>query len=136
MDPIQYRPVTIAVAYIKLFCKVMMDKFSLADDLNYLNHSYCKNGPCLSAIFEVQEAIRRIEMKSKELRGSEFEIIPIILCEDISSAFESIYHESSRLVMIHDVLLEYVSLNFTDTADFELSTLTKSYLDRDLIVQS
>ena len=79
MDPIQYRPVTIAVAYIKLFCKVMMYKFSLADDLNYLNHAYCKNGRCLSAIFEVQEAIRRIKIKSEALRGSEFEIIPIIL---------------------------------------------------------
>ena len=122
MDPKQYRPVTIAVAYIKLFCKVMMDKFSLADDLNYLNHAYCKNRSCLSAIFEVQEAIRRIKIKSEALRGSEFEIIPIILCEDISSAFESIYHE---------VLLEYVSLNFTDTADFKLSALTKSYLDRE-----
>ena len=127
LDAKNYRPITIAVAYIKIYCKVMMSKWTVVNDLNFRNHAYTGGKSCLTAVFDVMEAVNDVRKLGKEFAetDSEHDIIPLIFCEDISGAFESIYH---------DVLIEYVQLNFEDTADFQLDKLTKSYLTREPVI--
>lgn len=122
-----YRPITIATGFIKIFCKVMMAKWTVVNDLNFRNHAYTGGKSCLTAVFDVQEAVRDVKKLADELRETEsdYEIFPLIFCEDISGAFESIYH---------DILIEYVDLNFKQTDDFKLDKLTKSYLTREPVI--
>ena len=127
LDPKNYRPITIAVGFIKIYCKVMMHKWTIVDDLNHRNHAYTAGQSCLTAVIDVMESVRKLSKTAegrKEL-DPDYEILPLIFCEDISGAFESIYH---------DVLLEYCRLNFADTPDFKLAELTKSYLTREPII--
>ena len=127
LDAKNYRPITIAVSFIKIFCKVMMSKWTVVNDLNFRNHAYTGGKSCLTAVFDVMEAVSDVRKLAAELgeTDSEHEIIPLIFCEDISGAFESIFH---------DILVEYVQLNFQDTDDFKLDKLTKSYLTREPVI--
>ena len=76
---------------------------------------------CQSAVLQLSEHLRKLRILSKELRKDGWMIIPLLLAEDISAAFESLDHR-----MITTILDRVYS---TD-GDFNLPALLKSYLTR------
>ena len=85
--------------------------------MNTANHAY-KIG---SAIIEVSEFFRNQRLLIKNSKNHIY--VPLILCEDISSAFESI--DSKCLVDIINNL-------FTNTGEFKLAEIVNSYMTRQI----
>ena len=101
-----WRPITIAPSLGKHYEKLIREKLTLADDKNEDNHAYTPEKSCLSAILTVSEFLKKMRKKSKELRKHGLMLIPILLAEDISAAFESIDH---------DLIANFVKENFHET---------------------
>ena len=66
------------------------------------------------------EYLKKLRSLSTDLAQENRRIIPIILCEDISSAFESVDHEA---------IIQYIGCCF-NSGTMDLQTCVKSYLDR------
>ena len=126
MLPKYWRPITIAIAYGKMMSKVMLVKYSLADDKHIENHAYAPRKSCMSAIAVVLEAIREIIKISKTMEADGWELIPVMFLEDIQAAFESIPHE---------VINEFIKLNFSDQTNFKLAEMAMSYLQRSVSIK-
>ena len=63
------------------------------DDLNFDNHAYIEDRSCLTAVLSLTEYLKKIREDGKTLKKDGYQLIPIIMAEDISSAFESIDHD-------------------------------------------
>ena len=90
-------------------------------DWNEDNHAYIANHPCLTGVLAVMEFMKKVRILQKEA-GKDYTVIPIVMAEDISSAFESIDH-----VLIGEVLDCVYNLE----GDFRLKDTIMSYLDRE-----
>jgi len=113
-----YRPITLAPTVGKVLEKIISDQIQRVFDNNFDNHAYRRGKSCQSAIIEVSEWFRKQRQMSKQFKN--YRLVPIILCEDIASAFESI--DSECLVDILDLIFE--------DGDFKLSKMVKSYMLR------
>ena len=119
LDASKYRPITLAPALGKVLEKVIGIQLERCNDQNSANHAYTTGKSCQSAIIEVSEFFRNQRVLTKNSKN--FVYVPLILCEDISSAFESI--DSKCLVDIINNL-------FSDTGEFKLAELVNSYMTR------
>ena len=124
MDPANYRPITLCVALSKIFDKITTSQLRRLIDWAVNNHAYIAFLSCQSALIDVSEFFHL----QREL-CTEHDIyiyIPIILCEDISGAFESI--EIEALCMIFSML-------FRETSEFRIVEWIRSYFDRTSFVR-
>ena len=123
MDPQYYRPITLCPALAKIFDKITISQLQRLIDWCANNHAYIKFLSCQSALLDVSEFFRA----QRDLcTDNEFIYIPIILCEDIAGAFESI--EIEALCMIFGIL-------FRDVADFKIVDFIRSYFERTSFVR-
>ena len=120
MDPSKYRPITLAPAVGKVIEKIMGIQLERTNDKNNDNHAYIRNRSCQSAILHVSEFFRLQRLLAKTSQG-DYVHVPIILCEDISSAFESIDAKC---------LVDVINHLYTDLGEFKLSELVLSYMQR------
>ena len=90
--PKNYRPITIAPSFGKHFERVVWAQLGDEVDLNTENHAYISERSCQTAILKLSEYLRKVRLKNNLLRSENFQLIPIILAEDISAAFESLDH--------------------------------------------
>ena len=119
-----YRPITIAPTVGKVVEKVLASELDRIDDANKWNHAYKKSHSCQSAVINVFEVTFEYKKTVDKLRARGYQASTIILCEDISSAFESI--DGSALIM-------YLR-PFDTNPDFKICDLIKDYLDRTSLV--
>ena len=98
LDPSNYRPITHAAAYGKHLEKFLLHATKTEPDLNAENHAYTEKHSIFSAITELIGTVDDFHRLNHTIisrpQRRHFKIIPIILAEDISGAFESFDHKS------------------------------------------
>ena len=121
-----YRPITIAPAIGKIVEKVAADYLKALPDPNPWNHAYIRKRSCQSAVIE---AIKYYEDFSREAKaineGDSHNAAVFILCEDISSAFESIDCE---------VINGFITPLIDSRSKIKLPELLMSYLERECFI--
>ena len=123
MDPLNYRPITLCPALSKIFDKITSTQLKKLMDYCINNHAYVEFLSCQSALIDVAEffnAQRRI------CTNADFIYIPIVLCEDIAGAFESI--DIDALIFIFSIL-------FRQVTEFQIVQWIKSYFERTSFVK-
>ena len=103
--------------------QIILHFLNKLDDRNTDNHAYIANRSCQTAILGLIEYIKLFRAKAKEYLRLGKLLIPIILAEDISGAFESISH---------DIIAYFIQLCVDPTmSDVDLVGWILSYLDRE-----
>jgi len=120
MDSTRYRPITIAPSLGKHFEAIMLCQLRRVYDLNDENHAYFHHRSCLTALLDLQEYLKKIRELGKELASEGKIVIPMILCEDIQSAFESVCFR---------IIEKFTELSF-DAGSMNISKLFQCYLKR------
>ena len=120
MDPGNFRPITISPSFGKHLERVMTNFISGMNDMNDLNHAYTAKRSCLTAITDLQNSVRKIKMRSKELKKTGFKLVPVISTDDISGAFESV---------VHKLVATAIGNSFSGD-ERKIGELVMSYLDR------
>ena len=92
-DPSNWRPITISPSLGKHLERVMTNFMSGMNDMNDINHAYTAKRSCLTAILNLQKAVRDIKLKSTELEKLGYKLTPVVSTDDISGAFESVVHK-------------------------------------------
>ena len=121
LDASKYRPITLAPCIGKVLEKVIGIQLDRSNDLNTANHAYTVGKSCQSAIIEVSEFFRNQRLLIKNSKN--FIYVPLVLCEDISSAFESIDAKC---------LVDIINYLFTNSGEFKLAELVNSYMTRQI----
>ena len=116
-----WRPITSAASFGKHFDRVVLWGLRKMSDENGDNHAYIVDRSCLTAVLAVMEFLKKVRKMQAEL-GKEFILIPVVMAEDISSAFESIDH-----VLIGHALDCVYNLE----GNFRIKDTILSYLDRE-----
>ena len=123
MDPLNYRPITLCPALSKIFDKITSSQLRRLLDYCINNHAYIEFLSCQSALIDVSEFFQAQRVFCTK---SGFIYIPIILCEDISGAFESI--DIDALIFIFNIL-------FRGNNEFQIVEWIKSYFERKSFVK-
>ena len=106
-----WRPITIANSLAKMVDKTTLHYLNSSPDHNYNNHAYIHSRSCLTAILKIQEYMQRFRDTISDDKDHDY--IPIILCEDIKSAFESIDSELIEMVLEHKFDMTHVKLFYS-----------------------
>ena len=83
----------------KHFEKVLLFQLKKIRGINPDNHAYIEDKSCLTAIIELLEFFRSFKTKSALLKKEGCLLIPILMAEDIGSAFESLDHLSMQEII-------------------------------------
>ena len=121
INPKNWRPITIAPSLGKHFEKVLLYQLKRIKGINPENHAYIEDRSCLTAVLALLEFFNTLKIKETEARKDGYLLIPILMAEDVSSAFESIDHESMGKIM---------ELLFDESSELNMGSLIRSYLDR------
>ena len=78
----------------------------------------------------MQRINRMNQTKLTDEERKEFEIIPVIIAEDISGAFESIHHKNLTKALERMLKLHHLSTQDINMLDTNIISLAESYLDR------
>ena len=117
-DAKNWRPITIAPSLGKMIDKVLYHYINFTDDKNVENHAYIANRSCMSAILKVQEFFKNARNMADD--DPDHLYIPVILTEDISSAFESLPEE----------LIVRIIQHCFECSEIKLDEVISSYLNR------
>ena len=134
LDPANYRPITHAPAYGKHLEKILLKTSKSIDDQNRDNHAYTQNHSIFSAIANLIATTEDINKLNDTLltrpERRNHKILPIIIAEDISGAFESLHHESIASCISHMHQLHHYPVHERKKIQIKLDLLVQSYLTR------
>ena len=119
-----YRPITIAPTVGKVVEKILAHELDKINDANKWNHAYIKAKSCQSAVINVFEITYEYKSIVNKLRAKGYQASTIVLCEDISSAFESI--DGSAITQFLKP--------FDTNPEFKICDMILSYLDRKSLI--
>ena len=134
LDPANYRPITHAPAYGKHLEKILLRSSKTVDDQNRENHAYTQDHSIFTAIADLMATTDDIQKLNDTLltrpERRNFKILPVIIAEDISGAFESLHHESIMSCISHMHELHHYPEHERRKIQIKLDLLVKSYLTR------
>ena len=136
LDVANYRPITHAPAIGKHFEKLTKTLLNKVPDGNHENHAYTQQMSIFTAITELINIIQEINRMNEDLEDKTKVIIPILIAEDISGAFECLPHVSLGKCVHRMHELHKVDPENYKNIECKVDKLTLSYLDRNAAVHS
>ena len=98
----------------------MLHQLRRVYDLNDQNHAYFHHRSCMTALLDLMEWLKKIREWGEELASDGKILVPIILAEDIQSAFESVCFK---------IIEKFTDLGFNQ-GSMNISKLFQCYLQR------
>ena len=129
-DVSNYRPITHAPAVGKHFEKLTKELLNKVPDKNAENHAYAAKMSIFTAITELIATIQEINRMNEELPDKSKMILPVIIAEDISGAFECLPHLQLERCITKMQELDRLNPSTYKKLGCKIDKLTRSYLDR------
>ena len=129
-DVANYRPITHAPAVGKHFEKLTKELLNKVSDKNAENHAYAAKMSIFTAITELIATIQEINRMNEELPDKSKMILPVIIAEDISGAFECLPHAQLERCIVKMQELDKLNPTAYNKLGCKIDKITRSYLNR------
>ena len=133
-DAANYRPITHAPAFGKHLEKILLHALKKITDGNTENHAYTAKHSIFSAITDLITTLQNFKRLNQTfLEGADkrkYQILPVVLAEDISGAFESLVHTLMTISISAMHQLSHSTAEQSQQVGIKIDKLIASYLKR------